>query len=116
MSPEAQARVNARVEAHRAFMEPEEPAYFGTIDAARLVADLNGAGVAARVREGPYSSELTVVELLGAPYEAEGFCIELREGESTVVADLSIYEEMPEDYEQRMEMVQEFLELQLVKI
>jgi hypothetical protein len=100
-----------RADGHRSFRE--ERAYWGVIGAQRLVDDLNGQGVAARMRDGA-DDELTVVELLDEPYAREGFCVELRRGESTVVADLSDADELPADLEQRLALVQQMLEQQLV--
>ena len=109
-----QRRIDARVEEHRAFHEGER-AYFGLVSAHVLVEDLRGVGVGARIRKGA-SDELTVVELLGEPYEQERFCIELRHGESTVAADYSGMAQMPDDYEERLALIQGAIEKQLVKI
>ena len=109
-----QRRISERVEAHRSFHEEDRRRY-GTINAHTLVDDLRELGVESRVRGGD-DDELVVVELLGEPYEREGFCIELRRGESMVVADCSDDAELPDNIEERLQLVQEVLEQQLVII
>ena len=109
-----QARIAARLERNTAF--GEEVNHFGSVEASRLLADLASRGVDARMRDGG-SDALTTIELTGAPFESGGsWSIELRHGESTVVADCSGEEELPPDYDERMAMLQEVLELQLVVI
>ena len=108
------ARSAERVEQHRAALE-EETAYFGHVDPPQLVDDLRRRGLHARVREGA-SAELTVVELLGEPYEREHFCIELRRGESVVVADYGSEAALPADFEERLALIHEGLEQQLIQI
>ena len=109
-----QARIAARLERNTAF--GEEVNHFGSVEASRLLADLSSRGVDARMRDGG-SDALTTIELTGAPFESGGsWSIELRHGESTVVADCSGEEELPPDYDERLAMLQEVLELQLVVI
>ena len=55
-------------------------------------------------------------ELLDAFSMAGGLVIELRRGESTVAADYSHADALPEDLEQRLALIQEVLEQQLVTI
>ena len=109
------ARIAARLERNTAF--GGEVNHFGSVEASRLLADLASRGVAARMRDGG-SDALTTIELTGAPFESGGsWSIELRHGESTVVADCSGRGgALPPDYDERMAMLQEVLELQLMVI